>query len=82
MPCLRGMERISRFGNITSFSEWAAATVNARDFHECAHEHVTFHAFLSHASEDKEEVASPLALELRRYGLKIWYDEFSMHIAH
>jgi hypothetical protein len=44
--------------------------------------HETFYAFINHASEDKEEIASPLTLELRRYGLKIWYDEFSSHIAH
>jgi predicted transcriptional regulator len=37
-------------------------------------------AFISHASEDKNEVARPLALELRKHSLKIWYDEFSLHI--
>jgi TIR domain len=37
-------------------------------------------AFISHASEDKDEVARPLALELRKRNLKIWYDEFSLHI--
>jgi hypothetical protein len=39
-----------------------------------------FHAFLCHASEDKEELARPLAQELQSRGLKIWYDEFSLHI--
>ena len=38
-----------------------------------------FDAFISHASEDKEFVR-PLALELKRLGLKIWYDEDSLHI--
>ena len=38
-----------------------------------------FEAFISHASEDKEFVR-PLALELKRLGIKIWYDEFSLHI--
>ena len=42
--------------------------------------HERHDAFISHASEDKEQVARPLALELIRYGLKIWYDEFSLHI--
>lgn len=37
-------------------------------------------AFLSHASEEKEEIARPLANRLELYGLKIWYDEFSLHI--
>ncbi|GEM_PF-1362415 len=42
--------------------------------------HERFDAFISHASEDKEQVARPLALQLKRYGLKIWYDEFSLNI--
>jgi hypothetical protein len=32
--------------------------------------------FISHASEDKEEVARPLANALRQAGLQVWYDEF------
>jgi len=32
--------------------------------------------FISHASEDKEEIARPLAEALRQAGLRIWYDEF------
>ena len=32
--------------------------------------------FISHASEDKEEVARPLAKALRQAGLQVWYDEF------
>jgi TIR domain len=35
-----------------------------------------FEAFISHASEDKEFVR-PLALELKRLGIKIWYDDFA-----
>jgi len=34
--------------------------------------------FISHASEDKEDFVRPLALALRSYGLKVWYDEFSL----
>ncbi len=34
--------------------------------------------FISHASEDKEEVARPLALALIDHGLDVWYDEFSL----
>lgn len=36
--------------------------------------------FISHASEDKEEVARPLAQELRSRGLRVWYDEFSLEL--
>ncbi len=37
-------------------------------------------AFISHASEDKAEVVLPLATELRKYGLRIWLDNFSLKI--
>lgn len=34
--------------------------------------------FISHASEDKDEFARPLAVLLRQHGLKVWFDEFSL----
>jgi hypothetical protein len=36
--------------------------------------------FISHASEDKDSVARPLAEHLRSYGLNVWYDEFSLRL--
>lgn len=39
-----------------------------------------FDVFISHASEDKEEVVRPLALALQNGGLKVWYDEFELKI--
>jgi hypothetical protein len=36
--------------------------------------------FISHATEDKAEVANPLAEELRKLGLKVWYDEFELRV--
>jgi histidyl-tRNA synthetase len=39
-----------------------------------------FDVFISHASEDKDEVVRPLANALRDEGLKVWYDEFEMKI--
>lgn len=36
--------------------------------------------FLSHASEDKDEVARPLAEMLQKRGLKVWYDETELKI--
>jgi TIR domain/Protein of unknown function (DUF1566) len=36
--------------------------------------------FISHASEDTEEVARPLADALRKAGVKVWYDEFSLQL--
>lgn len=34
--------------------------------------------FVCHASEDKEEIATPLADELRQYRLDVWYDDFTL----
>lgn len=36
--------------------------------------------FISHASEDKEKIAAPLADELQRRGLRIWYDDVSLEL--
>jgi len=36
--------------------------------------------FISHASEDKEEIVRPLAMALRNAGLSVWYDEFELRI--
>ncbi len=36
--------------------------------------------FISHASEDKDEVVRPLAQALRDRGLEVWYDEFTLRI--
>jgi RNA binding exosome subunit len=36
--------------------------------------------FVSHASEDKEEVARPLATLLRDQGVKVWLDEQELHV--
>jgi len=39
-----------------------------------------FDVFISHASEDKDEVVRPLAVALREGGLNVWYDEFELKI--
>jgi hypothetical protein len=36
--------------------------------------------FISHASEDKDEIARPLARSLQAVGLKVWYDEFALKV--
>lgn len=36
--------------------------------------------FISHATEDKDEVVRPLAETLRAAGLSVWYDEFELRI--
>jgi hypothetical protein len=39
-----------------------------------------YDVFISHASEDKEEVVRPLAKALIEEGLNVWYDEFELKI--
>lgn len=39
-----------------------------------------YDVFISHASEDKDAVARPLAEALRKNGLTVWYDEFELKI--
>lgn len=39
-----------------------------------------YDVFISHASEDKDDVVRPLALALQSEGLKVWYDEFELKI--
>lgn len=36
--------------------------------------------FISHASEDKDEIVRPLADALVKEGLNVWYDEFTLRI--
>lgn len=40
----------------------------------------TWDAFISHAWEDKEKFAAPLADALIKRGLKIWYDELTLKV--
>jgi len=39
-----------------------------------------YDVFISHASEDKEDVVRPLVHALQAEGLTVWYDEFEMKI--
>jgi hypothetical protein len=36
--------------------------------------------FISHATEDKDAIAQPLAGALRSKGLRVWYDDFSLKL--
>jgi hypothetical protein len=36
--------------------------------------------FVSHASEDKVGFVEPLVKELQKYGLRVWFDAFSLKI--
>jgi hypothetical protein len=39
-----------------------------------------YDVFISHASEDKDDVVRPLAEALRERGFAVWYDEFELRI--
>ncbi len=41
---------------------------------------MTWDLFISHASEDKEEVAQPLADMFIQGGLKVWYDKYTLTV--
>lgn len=40
----------------------------------------TYDVFISHASEDKEDIVRPLANALIKEGLSVWYDEMTLRI--
>jgi len=40
----------------------------------------SFDVFISHASEDKDAVVTPLANALRERGLSVWFDKFELRI--
>lgn len=39
-----------------------------------------YDVFISHATEDKDEIVRPLANALVENGLKVWYDEFALRL--
>jgi hypothetical protein len=39
-----------------------------------------FDVFISHATEDKDSIVRPLALNLQERGLDVWYDEFELRV--
>jgi hypothetical protein len=41
---------------------------------------IGYDAFISHATEDKNSVAKPLATQLDKMGFRIWYDEFELKV--
>jgi len=45
-----------------------------------APESIGYDAFISHASEDKNDLVRPLAEKLTEMGFNIWYDEFKLRV--
>ena len=44
------------------------------------HDDIKYDVFISHASEDKDEVARPLEEMLKKRGLEVWYDDEKLKI--
>lgn len=47
---------------------------------ELPHANRRWDVFISHASEDKEDIVRPLAQALRTQGLSVWFDEFTLTV--
>lgn len=41
---------------------------------------ISYDVFISHASEDKDNLVRPLADELQNSGFEVWYDEFELEV--
>jgi hypothetical protein len=39
-----------------------------------------WHVFISHASEDRSAVAQPLARELQKRGIRVWFDQYELKL--
>lgn len=62
----------------TSFPELAPEMFSSSKQLEDYMSEKQWDVFISHATEDKEEVAKPLAETLSRNGIKVWYDKFTL----
>ena len=73
---LPGVLRPSTLPSISALAENRAAMLEEDDV-EAERE---WDVFISHATEDKDEVVRPLAVALQGLGLRVWYDEFELKI--
>lgn len=60
--------------------ETGAPTAGADSRGENEKEASEWDVFISHASEDKESFVHPLAEELTRLGVRVWYDKFTLKL--
>jgi len=67
---------------VFSFHSGLMLRLAERQFEQSEEEpdEIGYDAFISHASEDKQEFVKPLAEKLIGLGLKIWYDEFELKV--
>jgi hypothetical protein len=55
----------------------AASSHSTNSYRLCV---INLDAFISHASEDKETIARPLAESLQQHGVRVWFDAFTLTI--
>lgn len=88
-PFLRGFENESLESIVitleleadASWRESATKWLSQQESHSVVNSTAEqFDFFLSHATEDKESFARPLALKLRDRGARVWFDEFTLTI--
>lgn len=53
---------------------------NLNDLSDAGGTSPQYDVFISHASEDKDDVVRPLAAELAAAGLSVWYDEYELRV--
>src|SRR4051794_9592912 len=69
-PIQQGREELQRIAE--NLAEEAPARTESPDR--------TYDVFISHATEDKDEVVRPLAHALRERSVNVWYDEFELRV--
>jgi hypothetical protein len=79
---LYSKSRIPSADEAFSFHTGIMARLLDREFEisEEPPESIGYDAFISHASEDKEELVRPLAEALTEMGFRVWYDEFELRV--
>lgn len=64
--------RVDRYSALRSTLKMSVKDKSAKD--------KSYDVFISYASEDKLTVARPLAANLVALGLRVWFDEFELHV--
>ena len=68
-------------GPLPNIKQPSLADIPSLLFNENAdNSNIEYDVFISHASEDKNDIVRPLAIALQAKNIKVWYDEFEMRI--
>lgn len=79
-----GIQRIKKIAKIINHEPsdvlWEVIPKEAEESGQEGTSMAEWDVFISHASEDKEDFARPLAEGLRARGLKVWFDEITLTV--